>query len=67
MNLRSPTAQPPIRLRPYQTGRKQKEELERQIKEMMAANVIQHSTSPWAAPVILVEKKSGELRFFIEY
>ena len=57
----------PIRLRPYRTGRKQKEELERQIKEMMATNVIQHSTSPWAAPVILVEKKSGELRFCIDY
>ena len=59
--------QGPIRLRPYRTGRKQKEELERQIKEMMATNVIQHSTSPWAAPVILVEKKSGELRFCIDY
>ena len=57
----------PLRLRPYRTGRKQKEELERQIKEMMATNVIQHSTFPWAAPVILVEKKSGELRFCIDY
>ena len=57
----------PIRLRPYRTGKKQKEELERQIKEMMATNVIQHSTSPWAAPVILVEKKNGELRFCIDY
>ncbi len=33
----------PIRLRPYRTGRKQKEELERQIKGMMATNVIRHS------------------------
>jgi hypothetical protein len=34
---------------------------------MMATNAIQHSTSPWAAPVILVEKKSGALRFGIDY
>ncbi len=33
----------------------------------MATNVIQHSTSPWAAPVILGEKRSGELRFCIDY
>jgi hypothetical protein len=57
----------PIRLRPYWTGRKQKEKLERQIKEMMATNVIEHSTSPWAAPVILVEKKSGELFSFLDF
>ena len=34
---------------------------------MMQTNVIRHSTSPWAAPVILVVKKSGELRFCIDY
>ncbi|KAI9552561.1 Retrovirus-related Pol polyprotein from transposon 412 [Daphnia sinensis] len=57
----------PIQLRPYRTGQGQKEELEKQIKEMLQANVIRHSTSPWAAPVILVVKKSGELRFCIDY
>ncbi|XP_057374752.1 uncharacterized protein LOC130695606 [Daphnia carinata] len=57
----------PIRLRPYRTGQGQKEELEKQIKEMLQANVIRHSTSPWAAPVILVVKKTGEMRFCIDY
>ena len=34
---------------------------------MMGSNVIRHSTSPWAAPVILVEKKGGEQRFCLDY
>ena len=57
----------PIRLRPYRTARRQKDEMERQIEEMMQSNVIRPSTSPWAAPVILVEKKGGEQRFCIDY
>ena len=57
----------PIRLRPYRTARKHQEELERQINEMLDAQVIGPSTSPWAAPVVLVEKKSGELRFCVDY
>ncbi len=57
----------PIRLRPYRAARGQKDEMERQIKEMMDTDVIRPSTSPWAAPVILVEKKNGEQRFCVDY
>ena len=32
-------------------------------KEMVANQVIRHSTSPWASPVVLVKKKDG-IRFF---
>ena len=57
----------PIRLRPYRTARRHKEEIDRQINDMMKSNVIRPSTSPWAAPVVLVEKKNGEQRFCIDY
>ena len=57
----------PIRLRPYRTARKHQEEIERQINEMLNAQVIGPSISPWAAPVVLVEKKSGEMRFCVDY
>ena len=42
-------------------------EAERQIKDMLKQDVIRHSTGPWSSPIILVQKKSGELRFWVDY
>ena len=42
-----------------------KDEIKRQVQEMLAANVIKPSLSPWASPVVLVEKKGGEQRFCV--
>ena len=41
--------------------------MQRQVQEMLEAKVIQPSLSPWAFPVVLVEKKDGERRFCIDY
>ena len=38
-----------------------------QLKEMEAHNIIRESTSPYAAPVVMVPKKEGEMRFCIDY
>ena len=43
------------------------EEGDQKITEMLDQKVIQPSSSPWASPNVLVRKKSGELRFCIDY
>lgn len=57
----------PIHQRPYRVSAKEQDAIRRQVKEMLADDVIQPSTSPWASPVVLVEKKDGTLRFCVDY
>ena len=37
------------------------------INNMLAENVVQESTSPWASPIVLAKKKDGSLRFCVDY
>ena len=42
-------------------------ETESQVQDMLAANVIGRSNSPWMSPVILVPKKDGTMRFCVDF
>jgi hypothetical protein len=42
-------------------------ELKKQIDELSKKGYIRLSTSPWAAPVLFVEKKDGTKRMCIDY
>ena len=44
-----------------------REESNKQIEDMLEKGIISPSTSPWASPIVLVHKKSGDLRFCIDY
>jgi hypothetical protein len=61
-----PGAQP-FRLRPYRFNPSQKDEIEKQVLELLQNGMIQESASPFASPVLLVKKKSGEWRMCVDY
>ena len=34
---------------------------------MVKRKVIQPSTSPWASPILLANKKNGKIRFYVDF
>ena len=62
-----PTQGPPIRVPPRRVPAHYRNEVERQIQQMLEQGVITESSSPWMAPAVFVPKKSGELRICIDY
>ena len=57
----------PIKCRPYRTSPAAKQEIHRQIDEMLKNDIIEHSSSEYNFPIVLVKKKNGEFRFAIDY
>lgn len=49
----------PINTRPYHYSPAQKNEIEKQVHDMLQSGVIVHSMSPYAAPVLLVKKRTA--------
>ena len=57
----------PIRQHAYCVSRREQDAIHEQVQQMLADDIIQPSTSPWASPVVLVKKKDGTLRFCVDY
>jgi len=57
---------PPIKRRPYRYSEKENKVIEEEIIKMEEQGVIEPSSGPWSAPIVLVKKKDGT-RFCVDY
>lgn len=57
----------PFWLRPYRFNPAQKDEVEKQITEMLQKGWIQFISSPFSSPILLVKKKTGNWRLCVDY
>ena len=56
-----------VRLPPYRLPQTYRELVQKEIQEMLEQDVIEPSSSEWAAPIVLVKKKDGSLRLCVDY
>ena len=57
----------PIKQRPYKIAYSQRAEIEKQIDNMLASDIIRPSSSPWASPLVIVPKKDGTKRMCVDF
>jgi hypothetical protein len=58
---------PPISKRPYRMPVNELVELNKQRAELQSKGFIRPSSSPWVAPVLLVEKNDRTQRMCVDY
>ena len=57
----------PISRASYPTAWKQRDQIRRQVEEMLDLGIVEEAMGPWASPVLLVPKKDGSLRLGVDY
>lgn len=57
----------PVWKRPYLVPINKQKFIDEEIESMLNKGIIRPSTSPWAAPIVLVPKKDGSVRFCVDY
>ncbi|KAA0046943.1 pol protein [Cucumis melo var. makuwa] len=57
----------PISRAPYRMAPAELKKLKVQLQELLDKGFIRPSVSPWGAPVLVVKKKDGSMRLYIDY
>jgi hypothetical protein len=57
----------PVNSRPYRYSPLHKDEIEKQVKQLLQTGLITTSTSPFASPILVVQKKDAPWRFCVDY
>lgn len=57
----------PISMVPYRMSLAKLVELKEKLEDLLYTKFIRASVSPWGAPTLLVKKKDGSMRLYIDY
>src|SRR5579871_4228617 len=57
----------PIKTRPYPLALKESEFLQKELDHFKNLSIIEKYESPWAAPILFIRKKNGELCLVVNY
>lgn len=57
----------PVVYRPYRMAYSEREDVRRMVGEMLDCGIVKESSSPYASPIVIVKKKSGEKRLCVDY
>ena len=61
------TTDEPIFIPAYRKSQSEREEINKQVDEMLKAGIIRRSKSPWSSPIILVPKPNNTRRMCVDY
>ncbi|KAL7305098.1 hypothetical protein TKK_0002506 [Trichogramma kaykai] len=56
-----------FRLPLYRYSEEKRQEIDRQVKEMLALDIIEPCISPYSSPIVLAKKRNGTWRFCVDY
>ncbi|CAB1114482.1 unnamed protein product [Ectocarpus sp. CCAP 1310/34] len=65
--LSFPAGTKPVASRPYRINPLMQKNVDAVLDQYLAAGLIQHSTSPWASPLVAIPKKDGSVRITVNY
>lgn len=57
----------PVVYRPYRMSYSERTLVSGMVQEMVDAGIVKESSSPYASPIVLVKKKTGEKRLCVDY
>lgn len=57
----------PVVYRPYRMSYAERAQVRDMVQEMLEAEIVRESSSPYASPIVLVKKKTGEKRLCVDF